>query len=56
MLTNADIKQWLFDSGVANELGHWENEELQTAITSREELEKLIELAYNAGLEDGRWH
>jgi predicted transport protein len=54
MLTNEDIKLWLKESGVANELGHYENGELHTAITSLEELTYLIELAYYAGETDGR--
>jgi predicted transport protein len=56
MLTKKDIDDFLTISGVWNDLGHFENGDLTTAITSREELEKLIELAYEAGFKDGQLH
>jgi hypothetical protein len=49
MLTKQVIDDLLNESGVWNELAHVENGDLHTAITSREELEKLIELAYLRG-------
>lgn len=56
MLTKYDIDDFLTRSGVWNELCHCEDGDLHTAITSREELEKLIELAYDAGFKDGQLH
>lgn len=47
-----EIRTWLLESGVDNGLGHYENGKLQTAITSYEELVKLIEIAYTKGFDD----
>jgi len=49
MLDNKVVNELLVKSGVDNDLGHHENGELHTAITSREELLKLIYLAFEAG-------
>lgn len=49
-MTDEDFKEWLYESGVANDCGHYEMGELHTAITSIDELKKLCKLAYEAGV------
>lgn len=53
MLTKLLIDDMLTESNVWNDLAHVEDGDLHTAITSREELEKLIRLAYEYGLDIG---
>jgi hypothetical protein len=48
-----DYEALLLESGVANDLSHYEDGKLHTAITSIEELKKLIRLAYDAGTDAG---
>ena len=56
MITEEVIESILHESKVANEIGHYENGKLHTAITSRDELEDLIQRAYDLGFADGRLH
>ena len=56
MITDKDFEFILNESGVANELGHYENGRLHTAITSRGELEDLVQRAYDIGFQDGQMH
>ena len=56
MLTEQDIKNWIQESNVLNEFTHFDSEGPKTFITSFNEIKALIELAYDAGLKDGRLH
>ena len=55
--SDEEISDLLNKSGVANDVGHYKEGVLHTAITSRDELIRLINLvvdeAYNWGYEDG---
>lgn len=53
MVPENEFMDLLHESGVANEFAHWEDGEFVTAITSKDELRKLVELAYREGLEKG---
>jgi len=54
MYTEEQEINWLHKSKVANDLGHYEDGKLNTAVTSLAELRALIELAYDQGMQDGR--
>lgn len=44
------FQELLSKSGVANELGHYEDGKLQTAVTSVDELRELVQLAFGQGM------
>lgn len=48
-MTKFEIDNLLVEAGVWNEFSHVEDGDLHTAITSYEELVKLINLAYQRG-------
>ena len=52
-MTKSEIDNLLHESGVWNELAHTENGDLCTAITSYEELCRLIERAWQLGYREG---
>lgn len=54
MLNKILIDNMLLESGVWNDYAHVENGDLITAITSYDELVKLITLAYEIGYDEGR--
>lgn len=58
-MTEEDFSMWLYESKVANSLGHYNpNGLLHTAVTSREELRELVRLAYESGVASrvpGNW-
>ncbi len=52
-LDNDTVEKLLKESGVANDLSHYENGKLHTAITSINELKLLITKTYCIGYENG---